>query len=366
MINLKFSDKKSYDVIVVGGGIIGCSVAYYLAKEKIKVLVLEKDTVGSHASSGAAGMLGIHSEHFINPSFRKACLQSRTLYASLSPVFKEQYGIDIEYEQSGIMMLACSEKEKKDFVRRYALDHEVQWHEPVQVKTMMPALKGDIKGGVFCPLDGQVSVGRVCASFYQGALAHGAEIKEHAEVTGFIRHKNRVTGVQAKNAQYQCAHIVLAAGPWTGLLSEKLGLHIPIQPVRGQILIFQMQKRFVTFPVFLGESGFYMVPKPDGYLYAGTTMEHVGFREKSTQKAIQKISKGVMTWFPGIGDLPFKGAWAGLRPGTPDGLPVIGPAKGIKGLWLAAGHFRRGILLAPYTGQQIARHLFGGKPHSDQ
>ncbi|MBI4064333.1 MAG: FAD-dependent oxidoreductase, partial [Elusimicrobia bacterium] len=168
----------------------------------------------------------------------------------------------------------------------------------------------------------------------------------------------------ALNASIAADKFVLAAGPWSGELARLLGFQVPVYPARGQILIFEMKERFLSCPVLMGKDHvyYYLGPKPDGHLYAGTTVEDAGFDTKCTDEALERIGEETAAFVPRVNTLPIRGSWAGLRPATRDNLPIIGRAPGWDNLYVATGHFRKGILLSAVTGKIMADLVLGRKP----
>lgn len=353
------------DVVVIGGGIIGCACAYYLAREKLKVVVLERGAVASQASGGAIGLLSADSNAVVGDVLRRAGRESRDLYVTIASKFKRYYGIDVELELCGVLRVARSRSEelelRKGLSTGWGGPLGLEWLDPAEVKRRVPALTARTYGGLFYKNDGQVSSWRAAAAFRAGAEKLGVKFHEYAPVTGFVTKGTKVAGVEAKKTRLIAEHVVLAAGTWSGLLAEKTGVKVPLEPVRGQVLIFGMEERLLPFPIILGKSDYYLAPKPDKHLYAGTTKERAGFDPSTTDKAMEMISGETGRWVPGVLDLPYKGNWGGLRPVSPDGNPIIGPAPGRQGLWLATGHAHWGIVMAPYTGRALAR-MITGKP----
>ncbi len=352
--------EPSPDVVIVGGGLIGCSAAYFLSRRGARVLLLEKGGVGGETSSGAAGMLGVDSEPEEDPVCRAFARQSRSLYESLAEVFRREVGVDIQFEGKGLLSLARDEKEESEFRQREAGGHGSFW-SPDEVRAQCPDLAEPFRGGLFHSLDGQVTASRVAEGFRRAAESLGAVVRENTKATGLIRQGNRVTGVRVGRKSVFGGTTLLALGPKGWSLASATGWRPPIFPVRGEILIFRPSRRLLPFPVFLGDSGFYLVPKPDGTFLAGTTVRRTN-RAVLTNRGKDAISRAALAALPALADAPYMGGWAGLRPGTPDGWPLLGPVPGVEGLWIAAGHFRRGVLLTPATGLWISEAMNGAPP----
>lgn len=356
------------DVCIVGGGVIGVAIAYYLSLEKIRVLVLERHQVGQQASQGAVGFLSIDSVPFVHDALRQAAIESRRQYHHLERRFKETCGVDIELEECGTLRVAMDEADLA------ALQKEIEWHRehvaaveflsPEQVAMRFPVVAAKIAGGFFYPEDIQVTSSRVVAAFRAAAEQMGAVFVEQAQVNQWEKNGHRVTAVLAGERRFTAERFILAAGPWSEALGRLIGLYVPVYPVRGQLLIFAMKERFLPCPIIAGGANelYYLGPKQEGCIYAGTTLEEAGFDTQCTEEALERIGREVARLVPRVSDLPIKGSWAGLRPATRDKLPIIGQVPGWENLWLATGHFRKGVLLAPFTGQAVANLILGRRP----
>ncbi len=361
------NSQNNFDVVVLGGGVIGCSIAYYLSKENLKVLVLEKESVGSQASSGAVGLLSADSHPFRDDNFRQAALFCRKAYADLSREFKTRYGNDLAYEQCGILRVAKT-PEDLEVIKREALWHEqhvakVEALGDAEIRARWPQIEGSLTGGIFYPSDSQVTSSKVVEGFCVAAKDQGAIFKENAILTHFDSKDSQVVSIEANKEQYYAKHFILATGSWLGRLSHFFGYEIPMEPIRGQLLILQMKERILPMPVTVGGAEYYyLVPKQDQCLYAGTTLEKAGFDSVTTEESLAKIASEVTELVPSVSALPVRGSWAGLRPATPDDLPVIGRIPRFQNLWAGGGHYRKGILLAPWTGQTMADLILNRKP----
>lgn len=358
---------RQFDVIIVGGGIIGTSLAYFLSRNRVKVRVVEKEGIGQQASQGAVGFLTIDVVPFKPEPLLRAALNSRSSYPELAAEFQSAYGINIGLERCGTLRVSRTPKELSD------LREEIAWHQAhvaevefvseSQIRRRWPAVQGPIAGGFFYPSDFQVTSSRVVEAFRAGAEKHGAIFEEYNEVTGWQRKGRRLAGIVTNKGPVSGDVFVLCAGPWSQKLGELLEIDIPVYPVRGQLLIFEMKERLISCPIIMGgaSESFYLGPKPDG-LYAGTTLEEAGFDVSCSPEALDRIAEQVAQIVPQVTQLPIKGSWAGLRPATKDKMPILGLAPGWDNLYLATGHFRKGILLAPWTGRTMTDLILGRKP----
>ena len=354
------SGDASPDVLIVGGGVIGCSIAYYLACEGVRVTVLEKGEIGNEASCAAAGMLAPMAEAGEGGPFRDLGVASLRMFEELAPRLREESGIDIEYLKSGILRIPLSDAEAESLreLARFGAPLELHWLERDELRTLEPAVNPAAAGALYSPEEHQVNADRLVRAFAAAAERRGAVLRRGASVTAFQTDGKRVTGVRTTDEKLSAGHVVLAAGAWSARLAAALGLALPVFPVRGQMMALPASRS--TPRHILWGNGGYLVPKANGLLFAGATTEKVGFRKNTTQKSLADIKRMTAPLAPALSSIRPADAWAGLRPGSGDGLPILGPLPDREGLTIATGHYRNGILLSPVTGRLIARSILDG------
>ncbi len=351
------------DVVIVGGGIIGCATAYYLARAGVDVTVLERGAVSGEASGAAAGILAALSDHGERPSiFKQLCDQSLTLFDSLLPALAET-GIDVRHRRSAILDLAVTETEAVDLLHQFERRQEttdVRWLDSTEALRLEPAISTKTVAAMFTPNAQYLDPQRLTQAIGEAAKRAGATILEHEPVTRFLRRGDKLHGVRTKHGDIEAATVVLAGGPWTMQMARQLGTHIPVRPVRGQMLSLDGPPGGLNHMIW--GSGAYLVPREDGQTYVGATVEEVGYRKQTTITGLRSLQSGAALQVPALAGARRRLAWAGLRPATPDGLPVMGRLPGWRNVWLSSGHFRNGILLAPLSGQLMADSIMGDKP----
>jgi len=352
---------KTADVIVVGAGVVGCSVAYHLARMGVKgILVLDRGQIGGEASGAAAGMLAPQCEAGGPGPFLDFCLAARRYYERLAPELKESTRIDIEYLDWGILYLLDDEGDEAA-EGRYRWQRElgltVERLTPEEVWKLEPGLTKEIGGALLFPGDHHVNNAELIRALAQAARSLGVRTVEGCPVTGFLYEGDKVAGIRTPDEIYTAAHIVLCTGAWSGQLGALLGRRIAVEPARGQILYAELPEPPLRHPVW-GKGG-YLVPRLNGGLIVGSTVEYVGFEKTVTLDGIHRLSGLALALLPGLAGQPFTRAWAGLRPRARDGLPLIGPLQGLDRLYIATGHFRNGILLGPLTGRLVAEMIVG-------
>ncbi len=352
----------STDVIIVGGGVIGCSIAYYLAREGVKVTVIDKGEVGGEASRAAAGMLAPLAEVEEDGPFQGLGLASLRLFPHLSEALEQESGVDIEYLRSGILRVALTEGQAehlKGFAnRRPPPGLKLHWLEPDELRALEPGLSLEIRGALYSPEEHQVNADRLVQALARAAAARGAVVRQDTRAIGLVSQGVRVTGVRIPDGTLSAGHVVLAAGAWTAKIAQGIGVDLPVFPVRGQMIALPASRSVLRHIVW-GEEG-YLVPKANGLVFAGATVERVGFRKNVTAMGLRGLKRMAKSLLPRLVGLDAVDAWAGFRPGSVDGLPILGPVPGWEGLSVSSGHFRNGILLAPITGDFIARSILGG------
>lgn len=353
----------SPDVVIVGGGVIGCAIAYYLAGAGARVAVFERSEVGGEASGSAAGMLAPLADASEGGPFFDLCLASLSLFPALTEALRDETGIDIEYLPSGILRVATTEAEEAEL--RSALRREpesalgLEWVDAKTLRRLEPRLRPDARGAVYSAQEHQVNASRFTQALARAAEARGVAFFQGVAVTSFVTEGDQVIGLRTQEGTVGADLVVLAAGPWTASLGRRLGVNLPVRPMRGQMIAFPDFNSPLRHVAWNGDG--YLVPKANGFLFAGATVEDVGFRKRTTTRGLAGLRRMATTLVPSLAYLEVATSWAALRPGSPDGHPIIGPLPGWRGVSIASGHFRNGILLAPITGRLMAQLLLEGK-----
>lgn len=359
--------KKHPDILIVGGGAIGTALARRLAREKLRVVLLEQGRLGREASWAAAGMLTLSNKARTPEPFRRLCAKSLDMYSDLAENLREETGIDIGYARSGVLQLlfdardAEEARETEEVRRKDGLP--IRRFEARDVWTKEPAVSKSVRGALFFPEGAQVRNPWLVRALALGAQRLGAELREGTPVTEILVRGSKVAGVRAGGETIEAGVVILAAGAWSGAFERSLGIRLPVSPARGQMLLFE------AFPPLLRHmlhgKDEYITPRADGRILVGSTVEFVGFNKDNTGDGVHLLARRGLQMVPHLGTARYLQAWAGLRPHTPDGLPYLGPVPGIEGILLATGHFRNGILLTPVTAEAIAALALGKKSAFD-
>lgn len=353
------------DILVIGGGVIGLSVARELHRHGAGTIgVIEAGTCGGSASWAAAGMLGPQAEADEAGLFFQFCSASRDQYPGFAAELFEETGVDIELDRAGTLSLAFTDAEIRMLRTRYewqtAAGFEVEHLTADEVRSAEPFISPDVVEALFFPGDWQVDNRKLCVALRRYCDINAIEIVENSPVIRLLTDDKRVSGVETNKNKYSAGQVVVAAGAWTSqLLLGNGAIPVSVEPVRGQMIAMHTAKRLFEHVIY-GSSG-YIVPRRDGRILAGSTIEKVGFDSETTDIAASTLFTMACSIAPSLVNLEISDRWAGLRPRSTDGLPVIGRIEGIDGLYLATAHYRNGILLAPATARLAAAALLGGE-----
>jgi glycine oxidase len=353
------------DAVIVGGGVIGLACAWRAAERGLDVVVVERDRPGAGASRVAAGMLAPVSEaSWGEERLLELGLASHRIWPGFAAELGEACGRDVGYLELGSLHLALDRDEADQLRRRYELMRAhglaAEWLSPSACRRLEPGLGSGGHGGVHAPHEAAVDPPALIEALAAAFEAAGGRI-EIATVTEGVYDGDRLIGVRsADGVEYLAGSMILAAGSWSAAEWLPARARPPIRPVKGQILTLAgPASRPVCARIVAGER-FYAVPRADGRLVIGATVEELGFDTRVTAGGVHELLREAYRALPEIAELELVEAVAGLRPATPDNLPLIGRGA-IEGLLLATGHFRNGILLAPLTADRIASILAGDR-----
>jgi glycine oxidase len=362
------NEQRSYDAVIVGGGIVGLSCAWHAVQRGARVAVIDKARLGTGATQVAAGMLAPVGElAFGEPELLELTTAAADLYPDFIAELEAAVGRDVPtgYSRRGALHLALDRDEAAQLRRVHELQRslglEAEWLPPRRCRDLEPGLTPNLTGGVHAP--GEASVDpRLLAAALQEAC--GAERLRYSLTTigGLLFEGERVAGVRTdRGHEWRAGAVVLAAGAWSGQL-EWLPEEArpPVRPVKGQILTLRTRDGSPPCKRIVASERVYMVPRPEGHLVLGATVEEQGFDTTVTAGGVHELLREAYRLLPDVVEMELVEATAGLRPATPDNLPLIGPS-GLDGLIWATGHYRNGILLAPLTGYAVAELLDTGE-----
>jgi len=346
------------DVLIIGGGVIGLTAAYFLAREQVSVEIVDQGDFGKEASWAGAGIIPPGDPNRARDPFDQLRAHSSVLYPKLSAELREHTGIDNGYRRSGGLVFR---DDNETYFEREWRSEGVRFEEVEgpALRRLEPALATDLTGAYFLPELAQIRNPWHLKALECYCQGRGVRLRPNCPVFGFERQGSRLIGVRTHDGLLRADRYLLTAGAWTSGLLEPLGWRPGIKPVRGQIALLNTGTPLFHRVLLKGKR--YLVPRDDGRVLVGSTEEDVGFDKSTTTEAIQGLLAFAISVVPELTGARPERSWAGLRPGSPDGLPFIGPLPGMENLFVAAGHFRAGIQLSPATGL-VLKELFLGRP----
>lgn len=355
-------------IVVIGGGVIGCAVAWRLAREGAAVTVLERGRIGQEASWAAAGMIAAQADTHVSGPFFDLCLRGRDVFASTMETLGAESPVDPEYDHTGVLDVAFNDAERVELEERgrwqLGAGGTVEELSGAAARKLEPALAPEVIYALYFPLDRRTDNRRLTQAYAAGASLRGAAIVEGASAASIAVTNGQASGVRIHDGTVYPADIVVnAAGAWTSQISGLEADRIEITPVRGQILCFESRPGSVKSSI-LSTRG-YLVPRRDGRVLAGSTLDQAGYDKSVTLAGVDGIARGAIAMVPGLAAMRLREVWAGLRPAARDFLPVIGASPSIPNVLYATGHFRSGILLSAITAEIVTDLAMGRAPQID-
>jgi glycine oxidase len=351
--------KISPDVLVIGGGVIGLTTAYFLAREGCRVRIVDRGDLGQEASWAGAGILPPGNPKTARTPFDLLRAHSTAMFPTLVEELRERTHIDNGYWRCGGL----------EFLDEHeAAAAEQEWRgegivcelvDRAGLQRLEPELAPHLTQAYYLPEMAQLRNPRHIKALIAGCQSWGVELQPGCAVHGFDVQEGRVLGILTNQGRLQAGQVIICSGAWTGGLMEALGWRLGIKPIRGQIALLRTNAALVRQVLMFGSR--YLVPRPDGRVLVGSTEEDAGFDKHTTGQAIHDLLELAFSLVPALGQAHLERCWAGLRPGSPDGLPILGRMPDLENLFLAAGHFRAGIQLSPGTGL-VMKELLLGQP----
>jgi len=374
------SEKRGFDLVVVGGGVIGLSCAWGAAQRGAEVAVLERGVPGQGATRVAAGMLAPVGElTFGEPELLELTLVAAKLYPEFVAELEAATGESTGYDRLGALHVALDRDEAAQLRRVHdlqrSLELQAEWLPPRRCRELEPGLTPSFHGGVLAAGEAAVDPRQLTRVLLKACEGEGVEIRTGTEVVGGIFDGERLAGLRTTpgsagplyrdaeqrtgtpTEEVRADAVLLAAGAWSGAV-EWLpeDARPPVRPVKGQVVELRSRSSEPPARHILASERVYLVPRADGRLVIGATVEEMGFDTAVTAGGVHELLREAYRLLPDVAEMEWVGATAGLRPGTPSNLPIVGPGA-IDGLILATGHYRNGILLAPLAAETVAEHL---------
>jgi glycine oxidase len=346
-------------IAVIGGGIIGLAIAHELARRGASVSLFERGDPGEGASNAAAGMLAAMTESE-DAAFGRFVRAAPAAWDRLLGHLKSDDALRATYRRDGTLIAAFG-GEAEGLRHMASADSHLRWLTREEALALEPGLSPDITGALLSPQDGHVDNRLAVAALWRACGGHGVALHAREAVAAIETAGGRAKGVRTAAGLHEADWVVLAAGAWcrnmAGLPDEALP---PVRPVKGQMLSLAMPDQRLARHVIWGP-GVYLVPRTDGQLLVGATVEEAGFDESLSEAAMAGLRRKAAHVLPAADSLHESARWMGFRPGSPDDAPIVGPSHHVDGLMIATGHGRNGILLAPLTAEQVAAGILDGE-----
>jgi hydrogen cyanide synthase HcnC len=373
------------NIVVAGGGVFGCLVSYVLSRHGCKVTLIDKDLPGGATSASAGGLWAVGESiglgcgvifHGKNGAvstdagpeplpreFMEFLIESNRYFPSLTQELEQNSGIHVETEDSTGLLYVIYDNEEQTYAESLlswlqGTGVDVQQWSAKQVREREPLMTEQQQGGVYFPGDNQVNPMLLADAAKRSAINLGASFLNDAEVQNIRMSNGAITGVDTSRGYVECDVFVNAAGSWSGKLATMVGLDLPIFPVRGQILCTEAM-RSQTLNHNLSTSDCYILQKAHGEILIGSTTEFCDFDVEVPVENLVNLANGARRAIPALANATIKRSWSGLRPGTPDEFPILGPTPQIPNYFNATGGFRTGIVGAPLSAEIVAAHILG-------
>jgi len=353
------------DAVIVGGGTIGLACAWKAARRGLRVRVVERDEPGAGATHVAAGMLApVGEANWGEEAMVEMSAASARAWPGFAAELERDSGLESGYESRGALHVALDRDEAEELHRRFelmsSLDLGVEWLRPRECRELEPGLSPSCTAGVHLPGEAAVDPRLLVPALVNAVEGAGGEVLTRTEVVDPIFEEDRLAGVvTSEGREHRADRVVLAMGAWSGAASWlPPSARPPVRPVKGQVVVLRGIPEHVVATRVVTTERVYLVPRPDGRLVVGATVEERGFDLQVTAGGVHELLREGYRTLPDVAELELVETLAGLRPGTPDNVPIVGPGT-LDGLVLATGHYRNGILLTPVTADAVAALLAG-------
>ncbi|MEA1053073.1 glycine oxidase ThiO [Lamprobacter modestohalophilus] len=337
-------------ILIIGGGVIGLMTARELSQAGAEVALIEMGSTGKESSWAGGGILSPLYPWRYRGAVTALASWSQRIYPEFCEALFEETGVDPEYNRSGLMIL---DPDAPDLALNWAETEQapIEVLDRAALAEKEPGLNVDTDGALWMPEVAQIRNPRLTKALH-ASISKRVEMREREEVLDLQVEDGRVRGVTTTSGAIEAEHVIVCTGAWTAQLLEKLGRKPNIRPVRGQMILFYAKPGQIRHLSLYRER--YVIPRKDGRVLIGSTLEEAGFEKRTTAEAKEELYRVATEMFPLLKRTPIEDHWAGLRPGSPSGIPYIAPYPGAEGLYVNAGHFRNGLVTGPASARLIA------------
>ena len=348
------------EVVIIGGGVIGMLTARELQSAGASVTILERQALGQESSWAGGGILSPINPWQVSEPITRLCRWSQSVYPDLAEALNNSSGIDPEWQPSGMLFRRESDSEA---LNRWAQTQgvEIENLEAAEIARHEPGLTVEAgETATLLPRVAHIRNPRLLAALSRDIRNRGIRILTDQAVVSLDIRGTRVHSADTASGKYQADHYVVTAGAWSGQLARLTGAAVDVEPVRGQMLVFRAVPDLLRHMVL--EQGRYLIPRRDGHILAGSTVEYAGFDKDTTEAARAELEEFAYRLLPTLRDYPIERHWAGLRPGSQEGIPYIGAHPEVSNLYFNCGHFRNGLIMGPASARLLGYLLLERSP----
>jgi glycine oxidase len=350
------------EILIIGGGFLGMLAARELAADGARVTIFDRHLLGRESSWAGGGILSPLYPWTYPDAVNRLAHWSQLHYPDLMRALLESTGVDPEWVRSGLLILGADDTESATkWAESYA--HSLRIVDNSEIESIQPGLAVEGVGGIWMPDIAQVRNPRLLAALRRDLEQNGIELRENCPVEEILHKDGRFRGLRTRDGEFAGQQCLLTAGAWTGGMLQATGLRLEIGPVMGQMLLLQAHPQQLTRIVLRDRR--YVIPRRDGRILVGSTMEDVGFDKHVTGSAAQDLRAAALRLMPALADAPVEMQWAGLRPSSPDGIPYMGGHPEIDGLYVCSGHFRNGFATGLASARLVVDLMGGREPILD-